>query len=58
MSKGVRLSLGCHYPLRGNVAVVYWLDEVKNDITRETPASFQPTMDHIVTKIPRFGFEN
>jgi len=33
------------------------LDEIKNDITRETPASFEPTIDYVVTKIPRFAFE-
>ena len=35
----------------------YLLDEIKNDITRETPASFEPTIDYVVTKIPRFAFE-
>ena len=38
-------------------AVGYSLDELRNDITRETPASFEPTIDYIVTKIPRFTFE-
>ena len=33
------------------------LDEIKNDITRETPASFEPTIDYVVTKIPRFAFQ-
>jgi carbamoylphosphate synthase large subunit len=33
------------------------LDELKNDITRETPASFEPSIDYVVTKIPRFAFE-
>ena len=33
------------------------LDEIKNDITRETPASFEPTIDYVVTKVPRFAFE-
>src|SRR5262249_30288413 len=32
-------------------------DEIPNDITRETPASFEPTIDYVVTKIPRFAFE-
>ena len=35
----------------------YLLDELKNDITRETPASFEPSIDYVVTKIPRFAFE-
>ncbi len=39
------------------LAVGYTLDELDNDITRVTPASFEPTIDYIVTKIPRFTFE-
>ena len=39
------------------LAVGYALDEVRNDITRETPASFEPTIDYVVTKIPRWAFE-
>lgn len=39
------------------LAIGYTLDELKNDITRYTPASFEPTIDYIVTKIPRFTFE-
>ncbi len=39
------------------LAVGYTLDELKNDITGVTPASFEPTIDYIVTKIPRFAFE-
>ena len=39
------------------LAVGYTLDEIENDITRETPASFEPTIDYVVTKIPRFTFE-
>ncbi|SDG40641.1 carbamoyl-phosphate synthase large subunit [Roseospirillum parvum] len=39
------------------LAVGYTLDELKNDITRITPASFEPTIDYVVTKIPRFTFE-
>ena len=35
----------------------YTLDEIRNDITRETPACFEPTIDYVVTKIPRFTFE-
>src|SRR5262249_10621654 len=38
-------------------AVGYTLDEIRNDITRETPACFEPTIDYVVTKIPRFTFE-
>ena len=39
------------------LAVGYTLDEIRNDITRETPASFEPTIDYCVIKIPRFTFE-
>ncbi|MCZ6786219.1 MAG: carbamoyl-phosphate synthase large subunit, partial [Planctomycetota bacterium] len=39
------------------LAVGYTLDEIDNDITRETPASFEPSIDYVVTKIPRFTFE-
>ena len=39
------------------LAVGYSLDEIQNDITRETPASFEPTIDYCVIKIPRFTFE-
>ena len=39
------------------LAVGYTLDELANDITRVTPASFEPTVDYIVTKMPRFTFE-
>jgi len=39
------------------VAVGYTLDEIPNDITRETPASFEPSLDYIVVKIPRWDFE-
>ncbi len=39
------------------LAVGYTLDELQNDITRVTPASFEPTIDYVVTKIPRFAFE-
>src|SRR5271168_3282855 len=39
------------------LAVGYTLDEIKNDITAVTPASFEPTIDYVVTKIPRFTFE-
>ena len=39
------------------LAVGYTLDEIKNDITQVTPASFEPTIDYVVTKIPRFTFE-
>ncbi len=39
------------------LAVGYTLDEIQNDITRVTPASFEPTLDYVVTKIPRFAFE-
>lgn len=39
------------------LAVGYTLDEIPNDITKQTPASFEPTIDYVVTKIPRFTFE-
>ena len=39
------------------LAVGYTLDEIRNDITKVTPASFEPTIDYVVTKIPRFAFE-
>lgn len=39
------------------LAVGYTLDEVRNDVTKVTPASFEPTIDYVVTKIPRFTFE-
>ncbi len=39
------------------LAIGYTLDEIKNDITKYTPASFEPTLDYVVTKIPRFTFE-
>ncbi|MDO8288772.1 MAG: carbamoyl-phosphate synthase large subunit [Parvibaculum sp.] len=39
------------------LAVGYTLDELQNDITQVTPASFEPTIDYVVTKIPRFAFE-
>lgn len=43
--------------MAAKLAVGYSLDELRNDITRETPASFEPTIDYVVTKIPRFTFE-
>ncbi len=39
------------------LAVGYTLDEIQNDITKSTPASFEPTLDYIVVKVPRFAFE-
>ncbi|MEK7764973.1 MAG: carbamoyl-phosphate synthase large subunit, partial [bacterium] len=39
------------------LAVGYTLDELPNDITKSTPASFEPTIDYVVTKVPRFAFE-
>jgi len=39
------------------LAIGYTLDEIKNDITKKTPASFEPTIDYVVTKVPRFAFE-
>jgi len=43
--------------IAAKLAVGYSLDELKNDITRVTPASFEPTIDYVVTKMPRFTFE-
>src|SRR5262245_50775547 len=43
--------------IAAKLAVGYRLDELKNDITRETPACFEPTIDYVVTKIPRWTFE-
>jgi len=43
--------------IAAKLAVGYTLDELKNDITRETPACFEPSIDYVVTKIPRFTFE-
>src|SRR5919108_5418249 len=43
--------------IAAKLAIGYTLDEIKNDITRETPACFEPTIDYVVTKIPRFAFE-
>jgi carbamoyl-phosphate synthase large subunit len=43
--------------IAAKLAVGYRLDELKNDITQVTPASFEPTIDYVVTKVPRFTFE-
>ncbi len=43
--------------IAAKLAVGYRLDELKNDITRETPACFEPTIDYVVTKVPRWAFE-
>ncbi|GAB4483354.1 MAG: carbamoyl-phosphate synthase large subunit [Thermodesulfovibrionales bacterium] len=43
--------------IAAKLAVGLTLDEIRNDITRETPASFEPTIDYVVTKFPRFAFE-
>ena len=43
--------------IAAKLACGYTLDELKNDITKVTPASFEPTIDYVVTKIPRFAFE-
>jgi len=43
--------------IAAKLAVGYTLEEIPNDITRATPASFEPTIDYVVTKIPRFAFE-
>jgi carbamoyl-phosphate synthase large subunit len=43
--------------IAAKVALGYTLDEIPNDITAETPASFEPTLDYVVVKVPRFAFE-
>ncbi|WP_406191067.1 carbamoyl-phosphate synthase large subunit [Streptomyces sp. NBC_01017] len=43
--------------IAAKLAVGYTLDEIPNDITKETPASFEPTLDYVVVKAPRFAFE-
>ncbi|MDD3293322.1 MAG: carbamoyl-phosphate synthase large subunit [Geobacteraceae bacterium] len=43
--------------IAAKLAVGYYLDEIRNDITRETPACFEPAIDYVVTKVPRFTFE-
>ncbi|WP_404382332.1 carbamoyl-phosphate synthase large subunit [Knoellia locipacati] len=43
--------------IAAKMAIGYTLDEVPNDITRETPASFEPSLDYVVVKVPRFAFE-
>jgi len=43
--------------IAAKLAVGYTLDELKNEITKTTPASFEPTIDYVVTKVPRFTFE-
>ncbi len=43
--------------IAAKVAIGYTLDEIPNDVTAETPASFEPTLDYVVVKVPRFAFE-
>ena len=43
--------------IAAKLAVGYTLDEIPNDITEKTPASFEPTLDYVVVKVPRFAFE-
>src|SRR5688500_5376576 len=43
--------------IAAKVAIGYTLDEIPNDITAQTPASFEPTLDYVVVKVPRFAFE-
>src|SRR4029077_11602206 len=48
------------YPIAkvaAKLAVGYSLDEIPNDLTKTTPASFEPTLDYVVVKVPRFAFE-
>ncbi|TQM45773.1 carbamoyl-phosphate synthase large subunit [Pseudonocardia cypriaca] len=43
--------------IAARLAIGYTLDEIRNDITGETPAAFEPTLDYVVVKVPRFAFE-
>src|SRR4029079_13201526 len=43
--------------IAAKLAIGYRLDEIPNDITKVTPASFEPTLDYVVVKVPRFNFE-
>src|SRR5207248_6225114 len=43
--------------IAARLAVGYTLDEIPNDITKKTPASFEPSIDYVVTKVPRWAFE-
>jgi carbamoyl-phosphate synthase large subunit len=43
--------------IAAKLAIGYTLDELRNDITRQTPACFEPSIDYVVTKVPRFAFE-
>src|SRR5207247_9900624 len=43
--------------IAAKLAVGYTLDEIRNDITRKTPACFEPTLDYVVVKIPKWAFE-
>ncbi|MSZ10339.1 MAG: carbamoyl-phosphate synthase large subunit, partial [Actinobacteria bacterium] len=43
--------------IAAKLAIGYTLDEIPNDITKKTPASFEPTLDYVVVKVPRFAFE-
>ena len=43
--------------IAARLAIGYTLDEIPNDITTETPASFEPALDYVVVKVPRFAFE-
>ena len=52
---GIQIDFGADCSAK--LAVGYKLDELINDITKSTPASFEPTIDYIVTKIPKFTFE-
>ena len=59
-SSRARVSKATGFPIAkiaAKLAVGYTLDEIRNDITRETPASFEPTIDYVVTKFPRWAFE-
>ena len=57
LGPGVEGDRVSHRQVAAKLAVGYTLDEIKNDITGATPASFEPTIDYVVTKIPRFTFE-
>ncbi len=60
VSRSSALAMCTGFPIAkiaAKLAVGYTLDEIPNDITRATPASFEPTIDYVVTKIPRWAFE-
>ena len=60
VSRSALASKATGYPIAkvaAKLAVGYTLDEIPNDLTKTTPASFEPTLDYVVVKFPRFAFE-